>query len=291
MLENQRILIVGVTGKVGPMLAEKLCYQNRVIGVSRFSDSESRKQIAGLPVHPICFDVTRDSLYELPREVDYVFFEFAYMHGAEENPDYAWQVNVLGPARLAEYYKDAKGIIVASTGSVYPITADGADENRLPEPEGVYSLNRYAQEEVLRMISCKHNLPMVFLRYFHAYTEEWGFIPRLTRKIENEELVEFEEKHRNVIWQEDLVRCTIEAAHHCRVSPDIINICGPEKVELRKLAMTIGTQLGKRVRFGRTPHYEKSLLGKSNKMMGLFGPPKVGLDEGVRRVTEHFKEF
>ena len=90
LLKNQRILVVGVTGKVGRMLADRLCRTNRVIGLSTFSNPETRHWITRLPIHPICFDVTEDDVRRLPRQIDYVFFEFAFMHGADEDPARAW---------------------------------------------------------------------------------------------------------------------------------------------------------------------------------------------------------
>lgn len=279
-------MIAGVTGKIGRMLAERLCRTNRVIGLSTFSNRETRRWISRLPVHPICFDVTQDDVRSLPRDIDYVFFEFAFMHGAEEDPQRAWAVNVEGPARLAEYYRGVKGIVVGSTGSVYPPTRDGADEDTLPEPAGVYSLTRYAQEQQLRTIARRSQVPMIFLRYFHAYTETEGFVPRLARRIQSGQELSFDERHRNVIWQEDLVRCTVKAAAHCRCDPPVVNVCGPEKLSHRRLAGRIGKRLKKEVEFGSIATSPVSLLGRCEKMIRLFGPPQVDAEEGLRRVVE-----
>jgi len=283
---NQRVLIVGITGKVGRMLAEKLCWNNRVIGISTFSNRETRNEICRLPVHPICFDVVQDSVDSLPENVDYVFFEFAFMQGAQEDPLHAWKVNVEAAGRLAERYRNVKGIVVGSTGGVYPPTRNGAGEETQPEPQGVYALTRYAQEELLRYLARKHQIPMVFLRYFHAYTESEGFVPRLAGQIFRGEKVAFDEPYRNVIWQEDLVRCTIQAVKYCSADPPVINLCGPEKVHHGQLAKTMGRLMGKQVRYEINSRSPLSLLGRCDKMVQFFGPPEVGATEGIRRVVK-----
>lgn len=289
MLTDCRILIVGVTGKVGRMLAEQLCYRNRVIGVSTFSNPETRRWVSHLPIEPICLDVAEDDIRRLPKKVDYVFLEFALMHGAEDDPVRAWAVNVEAPGRIAEYYQGVKGMVVASTGSVYPRTLDGADEQTRPEPQGVYSLNRFAQEELLRYLARRLKIPMVFLRYFHAYTEKEGFVPRLAGQIQRGEEIRFEEPYRNVIWQEDLVNYTIRSVTHCSTEPPVINLCGPEKVNLAQLAQYLGEQLKCEPNLAAPPLEALSLLGRCDKMQQFFGAPRVSLEEGVRRVVHRIQ--
>ena len=68
------------------------------------------------------------------------------------------------------------------------------------------------------------------------------------------------------------------------VPPKILNLTGLEKVSVRSIAERFGELMGKQPRFKGTPK-GTSLLADASEMARLLGPPKVSLDDGLRRLA------
>jgi hypothetical protein len=82
----------------------------------------------------------------------------------------------------------------------------------------------------------------------------------------------------NTIWQRDASAMSLESLAHATTPPNVLNITGPEILNVRKLAEEFGGRMGK------TPTFEgkesgDALLNDSSKAFGLFGKPPVSVSQ------------
>src|SRR5210317_412297 len=72
-LENQKILITGVTGKIAFPIARQLAKANEVWGVARLAKSGDRERLTDIGVKSLALDVSTGDFSALPDDFDYVF--------------------------------------------------------------------------------------------------------------------------------------------------------------------------------------------------------------------------
>ena len=73
MLEGQKILITGATGRVAFPIARALAQRNEVWGVARFTDPGSPSRLEAAGVRPVALDISTADFSSLPDDFTYVF--------------------------------------------------------------------------------------------------------------------------------------------------------------------------------------------------------------------------
>jgi nucleoside-diphosphate-sugar epimerase len=288
-LTNKKVLIVGVSGRVGSSLAEMLVNENEVHGVARFSDPAVRKRLNKLGVKTIKMDVVKGEISKLPLDFDRVFIEIAYMHGAEENPDYAYAANAYLVGRLMTHFASVPGIVHASTGNVYGLPRQVVTESTPEAPVGVYGLSRFVGEQLIRYFSRLHKTPAVILRYFYGNDERYGVLLKLaTHLLRGEEIPSSFGSLINCIAHQDLVRYTALAAHLCSTPPRVLNITSPAPYEVKEVAIRLAKLLHvKEIHFAESPERdEMTLAAYAREQVRLLGPAKVGLGTMLEKAAE-----
>ncbi len=116
------IIVLGVSGKIGPSLAQlakRAAPGKRVVGVARFSEKGVREQLAGCGVECIEADLLdRKQIEALPKLANVVFMA-GRKFGSSGHEDLTWAMNAHVPALVAEAFADSR-IVAYSTGCVYP---------------------------------------------------------------------------------------------------------------------------------------------------------------------------
>lgn len=290
MLTNKKILILGVSGRVGSSLAALLVdCRNEVHGVARFSNPQVRDRLEEIGVRTIRMDLVREDLRQLPIDFDRVFIETAYMHGAEENRDYAFAVNAHLVGRVMAHFGSVPGIIHASTGNVYGLPREVVTEATPEAPIGAYGLSRFVGEQMVCHFSHENGTPAIILRYFYGNNERYGVLLKLaTHLLKGEEIPLSFGTLINCIAHEDLVRYTALAAEHCSSPPRILNITSPEPYEVKQLVISLAKILEvDEIRFREgAERDEMTLAAYAREQVRLFGPPQVPLSMMVRRAAK-----
>jgi nucleoside-diphosphate-sugar epimerase len=289
MVKNKKILIFGVSGRVGLDLAKILVKNNKVHGVARFTDPETRQKLEALGIDFFQMDVVKQDLKKIPPDFDYVFNEIAFMHGAEEDPKLAYETNAYLLGRIMEHFKPPNGFIHASTGNVYGLPGEPVTEESHEAPVGVYGLSRFVGEQMVKYFSVKNQTPAVILRYFYGNDERYGVLLKLANLILDEkEIPTYFGSRINCIAHSDLVKFTALSAKLCRVPPLVINITSPHPYEVKDLVISFAKVLGvEKVRFRENQERERMTLAAYTPMQTqLLGKPKVGLNEMIKRIAE-----
>ena len=105
------ILVLGVSGKMGPTLArmaKRAAPGKRIVGVARFSDRAARPALEAAGVETIACDLLdRSAIERLPRFANVVYMA-AMKFGASSNPALTWAMNVHAPALVAEHFASSR---------------------------------------------------------------------------------------------------------------------------------------------------------------------------------------
>lgn len=279
------ILVLGVGGKMGPSLARLAANavregggSKRIIGVSRFSNAEARRELEEVGVATISCDLLNDDeLQQLPEAANVVYMA-GNKFGTTGREHFTWAMNAYLPGRVAEKFKTSR-MVVFSSGNVYPFSAvssGGVSESVAPEPVGEYAQSCLGRERVFEYFSHKNGTPMAVYRLNYAIDMRYGVLHELAKTIHEDRPIHLAMGHANMIWQGDANEMALRSLLHCSTPPEIINVTGPETMSIRWAAQELAARMGKEVSFTGTES-ETALLNNASKSHQLFGYPRVSL--------------
>ena len=282
------VLILGVSGKMGPTLAELLVRAGarRVIGVSRFSDTRVRAYLETLGVEVVQADLLNEAeLSRLP-DAPNVLFLAGFKFGATGNTAMTWAMNAWLPGRIMQRYAGSR-VIYVSSGNVYaytPVTAGGADEDAEIGPVGEYAQSRLGGERIAEHLCVEQGTPLLIVRLFYATELRYGIIHDLGRKVQDGVPIDLGMGHVNQIWQGDANGYLARMFPLCSSPATILNMTGPDVLSVRELAMSVGRRLE------RDPHFvgresDTALLGSAERLFDRLGRPDIPTERIVEWVA------
>lgn len=287
------VMVLGVGGKIGPSLARmaaRALPDRRVIGVARFSDPETRKQLDDWGVEAIkCDLLDHDALAALPRVKNIVFMA-GHKFGSSGNQGLTWAMNSYLPGMVAETFTDAR-ISAFSTGCVYPFVPlehIGADESLAPNPPGEYAQSCVGRERMFEHFSNVHGTPGRLIRLNYAIDMRYGVLCDIADKIHAGEPVDVDTGHVNVIWQGDANRFALRALAHATAPTTPLNVSGPETLAVAWLAEQLAQRMGREFTLTGTPS-PTAWLNNSAAAFDLFGYPEVPISRMLDWVADWTK--
>ncbi|WP_099363428.1 NAD-dependent epimerase/dehydratase family protein [Fredinandcohnia onubensis] len=288
------IMILGVSGKMGPTLAklakravEQSGQSKKVIGVARFSDENLIDELEACGIETIKADFLKEEeLQNLPN-VKNIIFMAGTKFGTVGNEHRTWAMNAYLPGRVAEKFKDSR-IVSFSTGNVYPLTSvlsNGCTEDVTPNPVGEYAQSCLGRERVLTYFSHKNQTPIVHFRLNYAIDLRYGVLLEIAKSVHQGKPIDLTMGNVNVIWQGDANEYAIRSLLHTNYPPKIINVTGPETLSVRWLAKEFGKRMEKE------PVYVNSesptaLLNNASQAHKLFGYPKVTVQQMIVMIAD-----
>ncbi|WP_420637497.1 NAD-dependent epimerase/dehydratase family protein [Candidatus Poriferisocius sp.] len=181
MLQDQKILITGMTGQIAFPMAAYLAEHNEVWGIARFSAEGSRERVEAAGVHTEVVDVADGDFSLLPDDFDYLVHMAAYQSPGLDY-DWALRVNAEGTGLLMAHCSKAKAALIASTCSVYHPQPDPwhhyTETDRLGDSNAVhaptYSMSKISEEAVARTMARALGLPTTVARINASYGPNGG---------------------------------------------------------------------------------------------------------------------
>jgi len=292
------IIILGVGGKMGPSLARLAKnaineggLNKRVIGVSRFSSEDARRELEEAGVETIsCNLLNDDELFQLPETANVIYMA-GNKFGTTGKEHFTWAMNTYLPGRVAEMYKDSR-IVVFSSGNIYPFMpygSGGANESVAPEPIGEYAQSTLGRERIFEYHSHKNGTPMLFYRLNYAIDMRYGVLLEIAKAVNEQRAINLAMGHANVIWQGDANSMALRCLTECSNPPAIMNITGPETLSVRWVAEQFAQRFGKEALLEGVES-EKALLNNASKSHKRFGYPKVSLQQLLDWTAEWVQE-
>jgi len=276
------LLILGVSGKMGPSLAVRAVRAagvskrgTRIMGVARFSDAaEQALQQYGIETYRA--DLLDDAQIARLPDAANVIFMAGRKFGSTGAESLTWAINTCVPARVAERYRQSR-IVVFSSGNVYPlvpVVSGGARETTPPAPVGEYAQSVLGRERVFEHFSARYQTPVSVLRLNYAIDLRYGVLLDIGTQVFEGRPVDVHMGAVNVIWQGDANSVALRALALCQAPPLVLNLTGPETLSVRAVAGRFGEL------FGKAPILEgaeadTALLNNAARCHSLFGYPTV----------------
>lgn len=281
------LMLLGIGGKMGVSMGRLLVKalrgagkNNKVYGVSRFSDSTAKQQVEVDGVIPMACDLLNDADLQALPDVPNIIYLAGHKFGTTGNEDFTWAMNTYLPGRVAEKFQKSN-IVAFSSGNVLPfrkLQEGGADEDILPEPVGEYAQSCLGRERLFQYFSKKNGTPTLIYRLNYAVDFRYGVIMEIAKAVLHGKAIDLRTENVNVIWQGDANEIAIRSLLHCTSPAKILNVTGPETLSTRWVAKEFGKIFNKEPLF-QFEAEGTALLNDASACHKLFGYPKVSIRE------------
>jgi UDP-glucuronate 4-epimerase len=288
MLDAQKILITGATGKIAFPIARALAERNEVWGAARLRSDGDREKLAEAGITPLALDMSAGDFTELPDDFTYVF------HAAVDTGVDDWtrcvETNAQKSGELLYHCRAAKGFVFCSTGSVYGY--QGQRPLRESDPPGVplrpnYSFSKIAAEAVCTWIAQHYDIPLTVIRICSTYGPQGGApADRLDMMLAHKPIRLYPDapNNYNPIYEDDYVELGIRAMEVAATPPIVVNWAGSETVSVEDYCAYMGELVGVEPIFEYTEDAHTPLWPDVTYMHEILGTTKVGWRDGFRRM-------
>jgi len=290
VLDGEKILITGATGKIGFPIARALAARNEVWGVARLRGPGDRALLADAGIEPVALDVSADDFSSLPADFSYVF------HAAVDPGHADWrrcvETNAQRSGELLHHCRRAKGFVYCSSGSVYAYR--GRRPLREADAPGVplrasYSFSKVAGEAVCTWVARHWGIPLTIIRICSTYGPRGGApADRLELLLQRKPIRLHPDKPNNYnpIYEDDYVELGIRAMEVASTPPIVVNWAGSETVSVEDYCAYMGELLGVEPIFEYTPEAHTPLCPDVTYMHEVLGRTRVSWRDGFRRMIE-----
>ena len=290
MLDNEKILITGATGKIAFPIARALAKRNEVWGAARFSKPGDRDKLTAAGIRPLQLDMASGDLSAVPDDFTYVF------HAAVDPGAGDWrrcvQTNAHNSGDLLLHCRKAKGFVYCSTGSVYgypgqrPLTE--ADGPGVPLRAN-YSFSKIAGESVCTWVAEHFKIPLTIIRICSTYGPEGGTpADRLEMMLQGKPIRLHPDKPNNYnpIYEDDYVELGIRAMEVAALPRVVVNWGGSETVSVEDYCAYMGELVGVKPVFEYTPQAHTPLWPDVTYMHQVLGRTRIPWRDGFRQMIE-----
>ncbi len=288
MLQGEKILVTGATGKIAFPLARALAASNEVWGMARLRDPGDRERLEAEGIRPCALDMADGDFSALPEDFGYVF------HAAVDPGRGDWgdcvRTNAHNSGGLLYHCRSAKGFVFCSTGSIYGY------QGRRPlvegDPPGVplranYSFSKVAAESVLTWVAETYRVPLSIIRVCSTYGPQGGAPADRFEAILRGDPIRLHPdrpNNYNPIYEDDYVELGIRAMEAAAVPPLVVNWSGSETVSVEDYCNYMGRLVGIEPVFEYTPDAHTPLWPDTQRMHETLGHTRVNWKEGMRRM-------
>jgi nucleoside-diphosphate-sugar epimerase len=290
LLDAEKVLITGATGKIGFPMARALAGNNDVWGAARFKQPAAREKLAAAGIRPIGLDLSTGDLSGLPEDFTYVFH--AAVNPGTDDWTRCVDTNAQKSGDLLYHCRTAKGFVFCSTGSIYAY--QGQRPLTETDPPGIplranYSFSKVAAEAVCTWVSNRYRIPLTIIRICSTYGPEGGApADRLDAMLAHKPIRLHADKPNNYnpIYEDDYVEFGIRAMEVAATPPVVVNWAGSETVSVEEYCTYMGELIGVEPIFEYTPEAHTPLWPDVTRMHEVLGRTKVPWREGFRRMIQ-----
>jgi UDP-glucuronate 4-epimerase len=289
MLNDEKILITGATGKIAFPIARELAKYNEVWGAARLREASDREKLQAAGIHPLPLDIATGDFSSVPDDFTYVF------HAAVDPGQGDWrqcvETNAQRSGDLLFHCRNAEGFVYCSTGSVYRYQGKPLTEADAPGAplRANYSFSKIAGESVCTWVARQFGIPLTIIRICSTYGPEGGApCDRLEMILQRKPIRLHPDKPNNYnpIYEDDYVELGIRAMEVAAVPPITVNWSGSETVSAEDYCKYMGELVGVEPIFEYSPEAHTPLWPDVTYMHQILGKTKVHWRDGFRRMIE-----
>jgi len=290
LLDAEKILITGATGKIAFPIARALAAENEVWGAARLRDPAARERLVEAGIKPVALDIGAADFSDLPNDFTYVFH--AAVDPGTDGWDRCVETNAQMSGELLYHCRAAKGFVFCSTGSIYayqgqrPLTE--TDSPGVPLRAN-YSISKVAAEAVCTWIARHYRIPLTIIRICSTYGPEGGApADRLDAMLAGKPIRLHPDKPNNYnpIYEDDYVELGIRAMEVAATPPVVVNWAGSETVSVEDYCAYMGELIGVEPIFEYTARAHTPLWPDVTRMHDVLGRTKVPWRDGFRRMIQ-----
>ncbi len=291
------ILLLGVAGKLGPSLArmarraaDGAGAPRRVIGVARFSNPSLEAGLQRDGIETIRCDLLDEAAVARLPDAPNIIYLAGMKFGATGNESLTWAMNTWLPSVVCRRYPRSR-IIAFSTGNVYgpsPVKQGGSQEIDPPAPVGEYAMSCLGRERLFEHFSRAQGTSAALIRLNYACDLRYGVLVDLAQKVASGEPVDLSMGWFNIIWQGDANAFTLRALDAAANPPFVLNLTGPETLNVRETCQTLGRLLGREPVF-TGQETGTALLSNTALLTQRFGQPQVSAETLIGWVADWLK--
>jgi len=290
MLNGEKILVTGATGKIAFPIARKLAANNEVWGAARLQKPGDPERLASAGIKPLALDISTGDFSSLPRDFTYVF------HAAVDPGLQGWgqcvRTNAHISGDLLHHCRSAKGFVFCSTGSIYAY--QGHRPLNESDPPGVpqranYSFSKVAAESVCNWIATQFGVPLTIIRICSTYGPLGGApAERLEAILQRRPIKLYPDKPNNYnpIYEDDYVELGIRAMEVASRPPLVVNWAGSETVSIEEYCTYMGDLVGIAPIFEYTAEAHTPLWPDVTHMHQVLGRTRIHWRDGMRRMIQ-----
>ena len=299
---NQSVLVTGAQGFLGSNLID-FFYNNtdyKIYSISRMPLSEKYNTNRVI-------SISQDLLQKLDSQwkqelsaIDYVihFAGSSDVKKSLKEPLQTFENNVVLTTQLLDFYRQhstcLKQFLFFSTAEVFgPSFNDKRfTEECRPNPQGPYAFTKASAGQMCKLYSKVYGVPTVITYVMNVYGKNQNsnkFIPKIIRKIANDEVVEIHANcgpdKRNYLHVEDIC----DAIHFIMKngSPgqdyNIVNEKYTDNLEIAKLIASILKKQDFKFELKSSDNHHTLSLLDGSKLKNLGWQPKIPLEIGLRK--------
>jgi len=287
------LMFLGVAGKMGPTLArmarralDEAGDKRRVMGVSRFSNPHERDKLQSWGVQTFTGDLLDEAFVaSLPDAANIVYLA-GMKFGSSGNTSLTWALNTYLPSIICKRYPQSR-IAAFSTGNVYglvPVGGGGSVEEDEPNPEGEYAMSCLGRERMFEHFSRTQGTPVTLLRLNYACELRYGVLLDLAQKVWRGDVIDLGMGACNVIWQADANAMALLSLKDAATPADVLNVAGPEILQVREICERFGKLLDRPVRFTGGAD-DRALLNNGARGHARYGPPAVTVEQMMQWIA------
>ncbi|MEZ6088094.1 MAG: hypothetical protein R3C05_08740 [Pirellulaceae bacterium] len=141
-------------------------------------------------------------------------------------------------------------------------------------------MSALGRERTFQYFSQRDQNPVALARLNYAVELRYGVLVDIARKVFERQSVDRTTAYANVIWQGDANAMAIALLAEASSPASVLNIAGPELVDVEEVAKQFGGIFGVPVEFTgqRQP---TALLNDGSVGHDRYGPPRVGLRQMI----------
>jgi len=292
------LIVLGVAGKMGPSLArmarrasDLAGTRRRIVGVARFSSAGLEAELQRQGIDTIRCDLLDEAAVQRLPDSPNVLYLAGMKFGATRQESLTWAMNTHLPALACRKFARSR-IVAFSTGNVYgfvPAASGGARETDPPAPVGEYGMSCLGRERIFEHFSRTLDTPMALIRLNYACDLRYGVLVDLGQKVLASTPVDLGISWFNTLWQGDANAMTLRCFGRVASPPLVLNLTGPECLNVRQTCERLGQLLGRKPVFVGT-EAPTALLSNAGRAFSLFGQPRVAAGQLLAWVADWLRQ-
>lgn len=307
-VKNKRILVTGGNGFIGSCTVNRLVkYGCTVYAMIRESSDTWRLDEIRDSINLIRIDIRdSDAIVKWMSKIkpDYIFHMAAYgVDSRQQDYETAAEVNIIGTLNMVKAAAaiGCEKFLNTGTSMQYGNKKKGIKEEDYYKPTNIYGSTKGAAAIIAHQIAHESNLDIATIIPFGVFGEKEGshkFFPHvILSALRNEEIqLSLCEQYRDYCYIENIIDGFMMAAGSSEIKNEIFNIGSGTVYQLKYYVEIIMRQLGseKKVNYGAVEYRKNDLwspkpdLTKITTRLGW--KPIIGLEEGIERTIEWFRE-